>query len=704
MIGSLVIKYRNKERDLFKNSFVFLILILIVMVLYIQTFFGYFQQDEWLAFARFVQLKDLSLIEKLQYAFSPSSGNYIPFSILTIYLLYSVFKLNYIAYIFLSLTLHTVIAYLVFTFSKRFFKDNWKAFFTSLLFVVSAAGYQANTWVMADIPIHLASILGLLSMIYFWIFLENKKSKDLYTSLFLLIGSLLFKEILFGMFMIYPMIILLFDKRRLNTKVKQLLIILFFGIIFLCIRIVSYLLKTSSGVDESLIEPSLVKTIYNFATVPLRSLIQTIVPPEIIITLSRIITRFLPDVLTGKVNTPQFDIFVLKRTFEVVNGFFAIILLMIIFLLIRIKQDKNLRNHIFFGLVFVFLNSLVFAFTPERVGIVSVIDSRHLYLQTFGVAILIIAFVIGYLGFGRRAIFLLFIIGILNVFWLNSNLSTIRLRGEVRKSILSQIHSYVPKLNKKTIFYTESDKSYYGLSEDIKILPFQSGFGQTLLAYYYPSENFPTSFYKNRYLWEITSQGYKEFDDRGFGYFRDFNEMAGMIKNKGLSPDIVLGFRYDSTTEVVHDITTDVRGRILSFLSPKKIIEQSEYSLMASENNPEVVLMLDRNLESFWQSANPYDTRHNIIVTFKGLKEIAMLRINVKDNRDQNKIGYRIMSSEDGKRWRQVFYSISVPPSSEGIVDVYFQPHKAMNLEIDQIGSHKYAKWVINELELYEVI
>jgi hypothetical protein len=151
---------------------------------------------------------------------------------------------------------------------------------------------------------------------------------------------------------------------------------------------------------------------------------------------------------------------------------------------------------------------------------------------------------------------------LLNVLVTRIEINKVSESGNIRKNILDQISSDYPKLNNKQILYFESDTSYFGLPENVRILPFQSGLGQTLLVWYHRRENFDSIFFKNEFLWEIDSQGYLEHGVRGFGYFREFDKLAESLKYNNLAPDNVIAYRWNSRTSSLIEITAEIRKKL----------------------------------------------------------------------------------------------------------------------------------------------
>src|SRR3989344_5949416 len=76
------------------------------------------------------------------------------------------------------------------------------------------------------------------------------------------------------------------------------------------------------------------------------------------------------------------------------------------------------------------------------------------------------------------------------------------------------------------------------------MLPFQQGSGYTLMVLYYNSGKIPKSFLKDGFLFEIGSQGYKESDNMGFGFFTDKKELEKAVTNYNLPPSSILHLQY----------------------------------------------------------------------------------------------------------------------------------------------------------------
>lgn len=642
---------------------------LLPIIFYLRLFSGFFQQDEWLGFSQYVLHSSLNWVQLLFYFFLPSIGHFIPLTTLAVHSLFSLLGLNYQIYAGMSIFLHGVSILLFLYLAKLIFKDLKLAVLAVLVFGTLASDYQGTGWVIANLSTHGATIFGLLTIIF--LFKENIK-----VSLFFLIVSLLFKEITLGLFILIPFYIFLFSKPR-NWMTMTMGVAAFYVLVRV-LMIFSPVQVKETTVFETQSTP---KIVYNFVTVPFKSISQSIIPQGQIRWISEVLTKPLGEKIAGKEGSPDRERFVVKRTMEIVSlGLAGVIIWYAL---------RHRSKIIIFSLFWIISNSLIFSLAPERTGLISTVDSRYLYFVSIGSALLLVSL------FKDKLKFILVILVLINGFWLNKELVTYVQRGQVRRKILAQIKMEHPILEEKTVFYTESDTSFYGLPVEDRILPFQSGLGQTILSWYYDTEKFPKDFFENRYLWDILEQGYKEDENRGFGYFRDFDLMVKTVVDNKLPIDSVIGYRYSSKTNQLNDMTDEIKGRLKGSLSSKRKISSNHISTVSP-------YVTDGDKKTKWDSQVPYSTPQSFSISLDKVIKISQIEIDSYDNRNQDKVGYMIQLSEDGINWKQVFYAKTNPPKNDGIVVIPFLPTPAQYIKINQIGDHKFASWVIHELNVYE--
>ena len=93
---------------------------------------------------------------------------------------------------------------------------------------------------------------------------------------------------------------------------------------------------------------------------------------------------------------------------------------------------------------------------------------------------------------------------------------------------MEQTKSLVPELPNKTVFFITSNQDFIVENNP---LPFQQGIGYTLMVWYWDMSPVPVEFLLNDHLWDLASQGYKEIDNRGFGYFTEEYKLEETIKD-----------------------------------------------------------------------------------------------------------------------------------------------------------------------------
>lgn len=532
--------------------------LVVTLTSYFKMFSGFFQQDEWYGYSEYILNSGTNLPSLMKYFFAPSVVHFTPLTLIFLNTFLRIFGMDYILSAGFSLSFHLIVLVLVYFLLLEIFESKKTAGVGSLLFASFAAGQQATSWVMADVATHGASIFGILSIIFFLRFLKSGNRGKFIISIVLLTISILFKEITFTLVPLMLYMVWFYGNQNRKQQVYTTKILVILGACYVLSRLAMIpFVKLQPGSMLAVQSLSPLKIIYNFITVPIKVICQSIIPIEIIRAFAEFIARIFPKEIAGEVGTTAFDLFVVKRVMEAISLLASIA----IFVWVTIKHSRS--KIINFGLAWIIINSLIFAFAPERSSVVFTIDSRYLYFTSIGAAI-VIASVFAKINLRNKfsAGIILLIIIIPNLYFLNLNLKTNMDQGRVRKGILANITNRVPDLPDRTIFYTISNQSYYGLPPEEKILPFQSGFGQTLLSWYYPTENFPKEFFTERFLWEINSQGYKEVDNIGFGYFRDMDLLKETIKQYNLPRESLFAFTWDGKKFFISDMTDKVRQEI----------------------------------------------------------------------------------------------------------------------------------------------
>lgn len=546
-----------------------MIILFFVGVVYIRSLTGFFQHDEWTTFATYLT-DNVGIGERLLAFFSPNVAHYAPLQDFFYYITFLTFGLNFTGYAAVSIFLQIITVYLVYVLGTKLFKDNLQSLLLALLFGVNASSHQATTWVATTINTHGASIFGLISIIIFLKYINGQAKSErrgIAFSFLLLFVSLLFKEIALGIlaifiFLAYTRPSKLSDKARLRLN----LAIIVFGICYLLFRL-SMIFFSRGDVEERLVtETQTVREVAgNIFSFPVKIFSQSLVPTRLLLKTTSTVSRVLPDSLTGQPGTTEFDIFTQEIALQIVNWtIFALALALLLWM--SKKADKRAFQITLIGFIFVITNSVIYALSPGRGGSIPVVDSRNIYFPAIGTTIFLLGIMMHFKKkFGNRVLILPAILILTNVFWLSREINEASIVGSERRVILEQMKAMYPILPEKVIFYTQSDKSYYGFPENEKMFPFQLNFGYTLLVWYLPTEDFDKEFtVLGGYLYKILAEDYKEVGGRGFGYFRSLEKLKEAVRDNNLDVESVIAFEYDSAQKKLYDRTEKIREELIA--------------------------------------------------------------------------------------------------------------------------------------------
>jgi len=532
-----------------------LILIVLTFMFYLPNFQGYFQHDEWEGFAYY-----LSGRENLLTLFKPYVTHYVPFAKLFYYLYFSVFGFNFFWHSLSSIAAHMLVVYLCYVLFIKLLKNKTLSFLSSLLFAIGASGHQATSWIGASINTHGSAIFGLLALIVLY------KFNKVWLSIMFLIISLLFKETTIAFFIILPMMVYIFDKKKFITNWFGYIKITLAGFLYFALRYSMLFFQRASIADQLVIETqSLSNIMGNMITFPVKIFSQSIIPTGQLLVLAKNISKVLPPTITGLYGTTAFDVFTEGTALQILNWLIFLICTLSLVYVTKISKNEPIKKTAVFGFIFVVLNSFIYALSPGRSGNIPVVDSRNIYLPSIGTALFFVSVI--YLLLKEKTVRTFLVISlfiVLNIFWLEKELKFLAERGTERKEILYQIQNVYPTLPKKVIFYMVSDRSFYGLPESEAIFPFEINLGYIIMVLYQPTQRFPKEFIgRTDFLYgSMTKEGYIETGGRGFGYFRNWDLFIQAIKDNNLDEDSVIAFSYHFSDKSVEDITPQVRKEI----------------------------------------------------------------------------------------------------------------------------------------------
>lgn len=570
---------KSNKRNINKEAILFLFIGLLVLYAYGKLPLTFFQQDEWAGFRNVIYHQSTdSKGAKLELFFKGSSVHFTPFTNFIFQLQYRFFHLDFIPYIMASLILHLFNTLLVFYLASILFKRFDLSLIVGLLFAVNSSSHQAVSWVAASINTQGACLFTLLSLIFL--------AKQQFTfSILALALSLGFKETSIFLFIFLPISCLFLARKRKIFPLKKLLIPLFvFAFFYFSLRLFLLFNAPSLPVEQAkaLTQPSKVVYLYRLVSLPLRTIPQSLISTRQIISWAERLVFLAYSHYFVAADGSANPYVVETIAFDLMSYFLALVILLFSYTLycyFKQTKEKRLSKGLLFSLTLIISSAFPFIFIPGKAGFFSIFGPRNLYITGIGSSLLLSLGIFGFSGWLASKIkktgkskeeflayglmfTLLMAVLFIHVRNIRKDIDKLVINSQLRKSILNQIEASYPDLPEKVIFYTKSDKAYYGLPADEKILPFQSGFGQTLLVWYQEKEKFPSCFFQDVFLYEITSQGYRGCQGRGFGYFRKYENLVKALGDNNLSAENIYAFSWDGKREKLTNITNKIRQKL----------------------------------------------------------------------------------------------------------------------------------------------
>lgn len=512
---------------------------------------SFFLQDEWAIFGNYLywQKMGFSWTERL---FNYGSVTHlIPFTTLFSYLQFTLFGLNFAPYAITSVFLHVVNALLVTKVALELRYGKAIGFLSGLFFLTNPTTGQAVTWIATASGTVVSVTFTLLTLIFF---LRNK----LILSFVCLVLALGFKESSVFLFLFLPVLWILTPRNEKRNFRSSIGVLILLGILYVGVRLLFRFAGPQVPDIQSLSQPPFFVYAYRVVSHPFKAFSQSIFPQEIIIKISNEMMKLAyPTLVSGKVPDPYIAQSVGS---DIVSYMLSILIIGIIFVVGKLRT-------LGLPLLFVAMSVLPLIFIPGIAGYISLFDGRHLYMTSIGVSIVLASLTVSaFQKFFKMRWFTVGIVGVYfgySIWYIHTAIVRQAVIAETRRTILKKITMWYPKLPEKVIVVTQSDKAFYGLPPEEYILPFQSGFGNTLLVWYdRHGEKFPACFFEHKFLYELTSQDYKECGGRGFGYFRSPDNLSVLLKKYNFTKDNVLSFSYTYQYNSILDTTKKLQSRL----------------------------------------------------------------------------------------------------------------------------------------------
>lgn len=524
---------------LFKLLPIFLLLI-ISLSIYLPLVNIFFMQDRWLVMGKILSLKSgyilLDFPGILRTIFG--EGRFLA-RVITYFLMINPF--NPIPNNIYSIVFHTLNSLLVFKLINDITDNKRISFLTSLFFTASGVSFGAVIWPAASIVTLTSATFIIISLIYYFKFLKNGKNKHIFICFISLFISLQFKEIGIILFLIYPLGLILYKK----IKIKNLLKRYWFPItalLFVIYYRISYFKKFTEPIALYLTgsNDNYLKTLlFRFFYYPLTSSSQTLVPAQILIPISRRLT----DIFLPSYEGVSYLVMAETTVLDIVSLVLTFFVLFTVYFIYR-KVNVLVKKNLLFFLIFVLSSFFPYIIIKKSF---SYLDSRFYYLGVLGMSVLL-AELFKAINVHKKSLVYMALL-----FLLIPHMLVVREEikkqidvSKVRKEFIIEFNQLeIKNSNKDTIFYVTGDTDYYLMGHKV---PFQAGMGYILMVLYYNSGKIPIDLLKQGYLFEIGSQGYREVNGVGYGYFSDIDLLSAFVKNNNLNKDLIISLYYNSKT------------------------------------------------------------------------------------------------------------------------------------------------------------
>lgn len=541
------------------------ILLAIILVTYYQLFFTFYQQDEWgtLGHAMTQGLKGFLSGNSMA---SIIAGAGRPLAIPIQFIFYKFFPFQIAPFVLFAISLHFINSILLFIMVRKISKNTFISVLSSLFFTTASVGQQAVSWAAASTTTLPSTLFVLLAIYSYLFFLKKEDKKFIYLSFLFGIISYLFKESAIIIFLFLPFMFILYNKEKLSLLpiFKKHLIFLLAILYLVFIRIIDLLtIAKQTNFFLTYNSPTFLSVLFHAFLYPLESVSQIFIPDRVMFPLAN---YFVSTLYTRLSYSPVLEIASETIGAEMISFIISIIFLCIVGIIYIL--DKQKRKIISFGLIFIFISFIPLVMLTKGNAY---LESRYFYLGVVGGAIIFGIFFDCIRSILSEKLklnlkYATIIVGVIvssyfvyQVSIISQDLKTQVDYARERKSLLASITKMYGMLPDKAIVYISGNSDFYVVNNKI---PFQQGTGFTLMVWYYNTGKIPKEFIDENFLWELTSQGYKEIGNKGFGYFWNLNDLKKEIIEKKLNTDKVVAFYYDSNSKEIRDITPTIKKQI----------------------------------------------------------------------------------------------------------------------------------------------
>lgn len=556
----MIYKLKIISRIINKNDLFFLFIIFTLLILIYKNLINiFYQQDEWIGIGHI-------FIDGINHPFIDWSfwqvilGEGRPLArLLGVFFLG--FNFNNVVPISIFIIInHSINVLLVYLLSKRLFENYLISIISSIFFAFSSVSSNAILWYSTAMGTLPATTLIFISIFCFLNYIAVLKKGWLFLTFSLLYLSLFFKEIGIFLFLLLPLINILYKKYSLKNFFYTFWPFIIFFIISSLFRI--YEIRTLSSINV----PLLTNKDNNYFLIffirallyPFTSLSLIYLPSSPTIVVAKLFTNIYYPFFPSE----HYNLIVQTVVLDLLAITVSFFILVIIYLLLK-KAQKLESINIKFMLLFLILSFLPYILLSKTYAY---LESRYYYLAAFPAGIILGFATSKLFNYFKRYVFRLILI-ILTISYLfllisslNNDLNQQLLISQERKSFLNQLNEIKPVLSsQKNIFIINGDRDFYISGNKV---PFQQGIGYTLMIWYYHTGKIAKDLLEKDYLWSLGSEGYTEIDNKGFGYYYDINKAKEIIKKNNIPKDGISVLYYNSKLKKLIRVNPEDTGII----------------------------------------------------------------------------------------------------------------------------------------------
>jgi len=539
---------------------------LLIVVSYKDIVHTFYQQDEWLTLGYVRAGAGLGMLEKATFL-DLLGGKYRVLSLPMQIFIYQYIGFNTYAIGIMALALHLFASFILYWVLNMLTENKIVSFITGLLFVVLSTSIQSISWYATTFQTIPSFIFLFLSLYFTMVYIKVKESRYFWFSFISSVAAFLFKESGGIALLLNPILYILYSKSRPNIIFLIRKYAIFIGYVayigysrYLSVLVTpQYLGSTYLSASSSAYQ----KILINALLYPYLSFSQIFLPQKFVYESAVLFQNvYYQCCTTGSTALSMAQ----NLTSDLLASFFSTGLVLIVGLAYALSKKKATLQ---FLILFYILSYFPFI-TLERGS--SYMDSRYMYISSAIGSALIIYSLSELISSIRNKIARISLLGVVSVCIFSLMLIHIKIdrnifrvlayESQERLLILKQIKLLVPQLPEKPVFYIESNNKngYYGVIS--QTLPFQQGIGHTLMVWYAEDAQTSKPLLASYFLWGIKDQGYKEFQNYGFGYYSDIKELQTAVQSNQIQKKQIIGLYYDTDQKKMTNITDTIIGKL----------------------------------------------------------------------------------------------------------------------------------------------